>query len=131
MSRFCGGNGSVPSLSMDELRAPFADGILPSSLPQLQNGLASDDWVMQYVQQLDASGRLPKPAEMQKIQSNMFGAPEEKDPLEELFNDGDEMVKAWVLRAQLGEDFVFYERLNEMRSMRGVQALLPAVPIVY
>lgn len=104
MSRFCGGSGSVPSLSQDELRAPFADGILPPSLPPMQNGLAAEEWIQQYVQQLDASGRLPKPVEAKKVQSNMFGSPEEKDPLagytdkEKAFQDAVKSEYCWYER---------------------------------
>lgn len=104
MSRFCGGSGSVPALTADELRAPFENGILPMSLPPMSNGLASEDWVQQYVQQLDASGRLPKPADAKAVQGNMFGAPEEKDPLasytdkEKAFQDAVKSEYCWYER---------------------------------
>lgn len=104
MSRFCGGSGSVPALSQDELRAPFADGILPASLPPMPNGLANEEWIQQYVQQLDSSGRLPKPAEAKKVQTNMFGSPEEKDPLaaytdkEKSFQDSIKSEYCWYER---------------------------------
>ena len=82
MSRFCGGNGSIPALTADELRKPFdKKGILPESLPPMPNGLAADEWVQTYVQQLDASGTLPKSSEAKKVAPNQFGAPEDKDPL--------------------------------------------------
>jgi hypothetical protein len=104
MSRFCGGTGSVPALSTDELRAPFADGILPMSLPPMPNGLAAEEWVQEYVRQLDASGRLPKPAEAKKVVTNMFGSPEEKDPLAE-YTDQER-----AFQEKVKSEYCWYER---------------------
>ena len=81
MSTFCGGSNSVPSLSPGELRETFPDGILPGSLPEMNNGLASEDWVTNYIQQLETNGKLPKPISMKTTKSNMFNSPESKDPL--------------------------------------------------
>lgn len=124
MSRFCGGSGSVPALSPDELRAPFADGILPMSLPPMSNGLAGEDWVQQYVQQLDASGRLPKATDAKRVVSNMFGAPEDKDPLaaytdkEKAFQDAIKAEYCWYERRYFAALDMFLSSVSNA-SFRG------------
>jgi hypothetical protein len=124
MSRFCGGSGSVPALSVDELRTPFADGILPMSLPPMVAGLAAEEWVQQYVQQLDASGRLPKPADPKKVVTNMFGAPEEKDPLaaytdkEKAFQDAVKAEYCWYERRYFAALDMFLSSVSNA-SFRG------------
>jgi hypothetical protein len=81
MSKFCGNSGSVPSMTPDEMRATYPNGVLPSALPDMSNGLASDNWVQTYVKQLETNGKLPKPTDMSKVNSAMFKSPESNDPL--------------------------------------------------
>ena len=69
MSKFCGGTGSIPSMTNDELRAPFPDGLLPSELPNLTDGMASEEWVTNYVQQLASQGRIPYHPKLQKFKA--------------------------------------------------------------
>lgn len=104
MSRFCGGNGSVPALSAEEIRQVYDNGVLPISLPSMPNGLATDEWVQQYVQQLDASGSLPKPVEARKVVSNQFGSPEDKDPLATYTE------KEKQFQESLKDEYCWYER---------------------
>lgn len=104
MSTFCGGTGGVPSLTVSELRETFTDGVLPATMPPMTTGLAEEAWVNQYVTQLDQQGRIPKPPQAKDAQSNMFDAPETKDPLA-FFTE-----KERDFQNKLKEEYCFYER---------------------
>lgn len=81
MSTFCGGSNSVPAMTPSQLLEVYPEGILPSDLPPLEDGLASESWVQNYVQNLEESGRLPKPIKTSEANRAPFNAPESKDPL--------------------------------------------------
>jgi hypothetical protein len=82
MSTFCGGtDGSIPAMTSNELSQLFPSGILPSTMPDMSKGLATEDWIKNYVQTLEQNGTLPKPINMDSVKSNMFDSPETADPL--------------------------------------------------
>lgn len=93
MSQFCGGTGSVPAFTPEELRAPFPNGVL-DEVPELQNGLASEDYLKQKVALLESQGRLPRATRPQETQKTPFGAPESKDPLKEFVDKENEFQQA-------------------------------------
>jgi len=104
MSTFCGGTGGVPSLTTTELRDTYSNGVLPASLPAMANGLAEESYITEYVSNLDQQGRIPKPPQAKDTNSNMFDAPETKDPLA-VFAE-----KEREFQDKLKEEYCFYER---------------------
>jgi hypothetical protein len=84
MSTFCGGNGSVPSFTPQELNEHYPGGILQSVgiLPSPgSDGLANEAWIQQSIQGLETSGILPKPTELSRVTTTPFASPETNDPL--------------------------------------------------
>jgi len=53
--------------------------------------------------------------------------PKQADPFEKLMNDFGGQVKAYVIEDELGESYKYYNRLNQLRKMNGVQAIIPFV----
>lgn len=104
MSTFCGGTGSIPAMTVAELRETFPNGILPAGLPPMENGLASEDWVRNYVKQLEQQGRIPSTIKATEVQTNMFDSPETKDPLAEFVN------REKALQEQIKNEYCFYEK---------------------
>jgi protease-4 len=51
--------------------------------------------------------------------------PRQEDPLEILMNEIMGEMKVKAVRKELGEDFKYYELLNDARKFRGIQARLP------
>jgi acetolactate synthase small subunit len=103
MSTFCGGTGSVPAFTPEELRDPFPNGVVDGETPELQNGLATEAWLKNKVSQLESQGRLPKPTRPQETQRAPFGAPESKDPLKEFVDKDNEFQTA------LKKEYCHYE----------------------
>lgn len=84
MSTFCGGNGSVPSFTPQELKEQYPGGILQSvgTLPSPNSsGLASEAWIQQSIQGLENSEILPKPTKLPQVTTTPFASPETNDPL--------------------------------------------------
>jgi hypothetical protein len=108
MSSFCGGTGSIPAMTVQELRQVFQGpnqqpGILPAELPPMQNGLADEAWVRQYVQMLESQGRIPKPPRAADTQSVQFNSPESKNPLAQF------VEKDNALQDFIKAEYCFYE----------------------
>lgn len=103
MSTFCGRTTSVPAFTPTELRAIYPNGILPASLPPMPNGLASEQTVQTYVQQLVQQGRVTEPGKASELASNPFGAPEGADPLKAFVTKENEM------QAAIKAEYCFYE----------------------
>jgi hypothetical protein len=103
MSTFCGGKGSVPAMTTTEIMQIFPDGFLPESLPPMENGLATDVWLNQYIGSLKAQGRLPTIPSPQAIKSNGQGAPELVDPLKTYVEKENNVDKT------LRNEYCFYE----------------------
>jgi hypothetical protein len=108
MSSFCGGTGSIPAMTVQELRQVFQGanqqpGILPDTMPPMPSGLAEETWVRQYVQTLESQGRIPKPPRAADTQSAQFNAPETKQPLAQF------VEKENVLQDTIKAEYCFYE----------------------
>ena len=103
MSTFCGRTTSVPAFTPSELRATFPNGVLPASLPPMTNGLASEQTVQTYVQELITQGRIPEPGNASELASNPFGAPEGADPLKAF------VAKENTLQTTIKAEYCFYE----------------------
>jgi hypothetical protein len=104
MSSFCGGTGNVPAMTASELREIFPNGILPNGLPPMESGLAAEDWIRNYVLQLEQQGRIPSTIKATEVQSNMFDSPETKDPLAEFVS------REKGLQEAIKSEYCFYEK---------------------
>jgi hypothetical protein len=104
MSQFCGGTGSIPAMTITELNQTFANGFLPSGLPPMPNGLASEQWVRSYINQLTSQGRVPRIPDPKKFQSTPFSSPEAQDPLKTY------VQKENQVQTTLKQEYCFYER---------------------
>ncbi len=51
--------------------------------------------------------------------------PEQKTVFEQIFNDGEEQIKAYVLRTYLGEYYPYARAVEQVRTWEGIQARLP------
>lgn len=83
MSSFCG-TTSIPAYTQSQLTEvwPKTDkAILPSTMPSLTNGLASQTFLTQYVTSLASGGKIPTPPETKNVTESTFDAPEGADPL--------------------------------------------------
>jgi hypothetical protein len=103
MSTFCGRTTSIPAFTPTELRAIYPNGFLPASLPSMPNGLASEQTVQTYVQQLIQQGRVSEPGKVSELASNPFGAPEGADPLKVF------VTKENAMQAAMKAEYCFYE----------------------
>jgi hypothetical protein len=103
MSRFCGGTGSIPSMTNSELRAPFPSGLLPAGLPELTDGMASEDWVTNYVKELASQGRIPLPSRASEVQSTPFDSPDASDPIARYVKDDNALLD------NIKSEYCFYE----------------------
>lgn len=104
MSSFCGGTGSVPAMTPTELRDIFPNGILPGGLPPMTNGLASEDWIRNYILELERNGTVPSSMKATEVQSNMYDAPETADPLATFVN------REKGLQEQIKNEYCHYEK---------------------
>ncbi len=102
MSTFCGLTG-VPSLTASEIQATFNNGLLPSQMPQLTNGLATSAWVQDYIRSLESSGRIPIPTRASALATTSFSSPESQDPLATYVQKENE------LQTKLKAEYCFYE----------------------
>lgn len=100
----CGEYTSVPSFTNEELRATFSGGFLPSILPTMQNGLATDEQISTQITQLKSQGKLPSPPSITNLQSTPFNSPDSSNPLSvyvSKLNTADEILKT---------EYCFYEK---------------------
>ncbi len=104
MSAFCGGTNSVPAFTVAELDQLFTGGILPSTFPAMTDGLAADDWIRTYIQQLESQGRIPTPTRAANAASTPFTAPEAVDPLATYVERENQFQQ------KIKEEYCFYER---------------------
>ncbi len=104
MSSFCGGTGQPPAMTVTELREEYPNGILPSGLPNMESGLASEDWIADYVKQLMNQGRVPIATKASEVQTNMFDSPETKDPLTAF------VEKEKALQESIKKEYCHYEK---------------------
>ena len=104
MSSFCGGTGSVPAMTPSEIAEKFSNGFLPESLPPMENGLAAQSWLAQYISSLQSQGRLPSPPAPQSLQSTPLASPETSDPMKTF------VQKENQVQTTLKQEYCFYER---------------------
>lgn len=106
MTTFCGGSrDSIPSFTLDEIRAPYPKAsVLPDTMPTMQNGLATNEFIVQHVQSLVRQGRIPSPTDAARVQSNPMGPPEAKAPLSAY------VTKEVELQQNIKEEYCYYER---------------------
>ncbi len=102
MSTCCGLTG-VPSFTAIEIQAPFPNGIVPTQMPQLTNGLASSAWVQNYINTLESSGRLPITTRASELATTNFSSPESQDPLKIYVQKENEF------QTKLKSEYCFYE----------------------
>ncbi len=108
MSRFCGGTGSIPAMTVQELRQVYQGakqqpGFLPGTMPPMPNGLADEAWLRQYVQTLESQGRVPKPPKAADTKRAQFNPPESKDPLARFVEQEN------ALQTAIKAEYCFYE----------------------
>ena len=78
---FCG-NSTPAAMTAYQLSAPYPNGILPSTLPELDaNGFVNSATLDQMVQTLQDSGSLPKPPAVKDTSSVPFDSPDSADPM--------------------------------------------------
>lgn len=53
--------------------------------------------------------------------------PKQKDPFEEIMSNLGGNVKAYILQEELGASYKYYDRLNNLTKIKGVQARIPFV----
>jgi hypothetical protein len=104
MSTFCGGSGSIPAMTPDELRAAYTNGLVPLELPPMDTGLASEEWVRNYIAELSRTGVIPDPGKASEVQSNPGGAPDALDPLSSFVTNEN------TLQDNIKLEYCFYEK---------------------
>jgi hypothetical protein len=97
------GSTSVPSFTTEELRASFSGGLLPSSLPTMENGLATANEIQNQISNLVTQGKLPTPPTIQRLQKAPFGSPDSNNPLLEY------VTKSNTVDDTLKNEYCFYE----------------------
>jgi hypothetical protein len=100
----CGESTSIPSFTSEELRKRYSDGLLPESLPSMENGLATDDQINTQIANLKTQGKLPTPPTITQLQSTPFNSPDSTDPLSQYVmkvNAADDILK---------NEYCFYEK---------------------
>ena len=66
--------------------------------------------------------------EMAKLEDyRIVELPKQEDPIEALMKDLGGNVKAYVLQEELGTSFKYYDRLNQLTKLKGVQARIPFI----
>ena len=66
--------------------------------------------------------------EMAKLEDyRIVELPKQEDPIEALMKDLGGNVKAYVLQEELGASFKYYDRLNQLTKLKGVQARIPFI----
>jgi protease-4 len=53
--------------------------------------------------------------------------PKQKDPFDMLISDFGGEIKSYILNEELGSSFKYYDRLNKLTKMKGVQARIPFI----
>ena len=104
MSTFCGGTNTVPAFTTTEMDQIFSNGLLPSAFPAMTDGLAAEDWVSQYIKQLEGQGRIPVPTKAADVASAPNTAPEAVDPLAKYVENENQFQQT------IKDEYCFYER---------------------
>jgi hypothetical protein len=101
---FCHPSGyTIPSFTTVELNAIYPNGVLPSSIPSMTNGLASNGEVDSVINGLKSRKVIPVPPEPKDVNKTMFNTPDTNDPLTTY-------VKAVnTLLANIKSEYCFYE----------------------
>lgn len=101
----CGDYSSIPSFTTEELRTTYSKGVfLPSSLPSMDDGLATDAQINTQIETLKTQGKIPTPPSIATLQKAPFNSPDSNDPLlayVSKVNDADETLK---------NEYCFYEQ---------------------
>ncbi|HAN19905.1 MAG: signal peptide peptidase SppA [Bacteroidetes bacterium GWC2_33_15] len=79
---------------------------------------------------IDEFGGLDKAIEIAAKAANLekyriVELPKLKEPLEQILEDLQGNVKTSILKNELGEEYTYYENLQEIKSMQGIQARIP------
>lgn len=79
---------------------------------------------------IDEFGGLDKAIEIAAKAANLekyriVELPKLKEPLEQILEDWQGNVKTSILKNELGEEYTYYENLQEIKSMQGIQARIP------
>ena len=70
-------------------------------------------------------------AKMAKITSySIESFPKQKDAIEELLGNGKEELEARAMKANLGEQYIYLQQLQNILRVKGVQARLPYEMII-
>jgi hypothetical protein len=112
MSTFCGSDGvSIPALTPDQWKETFPPtgsdqkSFLPVAMPDMSTGIATESWVVSYVKKLEDENRIPRPTRtLDSLQSNMYGAPQDVDPLATFVSKDNEVQN------NLKTEYCFYEK---------------------
>jgi hypothetical protein len=107
MSTFCGGSssGAVPAMTLTELQAVYPNtNRLVREIPDMTNGLASEEWVRAHVLKLAGEGVIPDPGKASEVQSNPGGAPDALNPLTSF------VEKENTLQDSIRAEYCFYEK---------------------
>jgi protease-4 len=71
-------------------------------------------------------------AEKAKLEKyRVVGLPELKDPFEQFMKELSGGVQASIIKNKLGENYTYYQQLEEIKSMRGIQMRIPYKIEVY
>jgi protease-4 len=79
---------------------------------------------------IDEFGGLDKAIEIAAQTANLekyrvVGLPKLKDPFQQLLEDFQGNVKASILKKELGNEYKYYQRLQDLKNMQGIQARIP------
>ncbi|OFX88373.1 MAG: signal peptide peptidase SppA [Bacteroidetes bacterium GWF2_33_16] len=79
---------------------------------------------------IDEFGGLDKAIELAALAANLeeyrvIELPKLKDPFEQILEDLKGNVRVSILKNELGDEYVYYETLQNIKSMKGIQARIP------
>ncbi|MGE0090238.1 MAG: signal peptide peptidase SppA [Bacteroidales bacterium] len=85
---------------------------------------------------IDEFGGLDKAIELAAKAANLekyrvVDFPKLKDPFQQLMEDFSGNVRTSILKNELGDEYVYYETLQDLRSMKGIQARIPFEVEIY
>lgn len=85
---------------------------------------------------IDEFGGLDKAIEIAAKAANLekyrvVDLPKLKDPFQQLMEDFSGNVRTSILKNELGNEYVYYETLQDIRSMKGIQARIPFEVEIY
>ena len=79
---------------------------------------------------IDSFGGLDEAVEMAAVEADIetyriVKLPEVEDPFQKLLKEFTGTAKLEVLENELGENYYYYKKLQEIQSMKGIQARMP------